>query len=64
KASAFEVAGVPGDVEQVPPALDLHGAPCVRGARVARRNFGWTGIAKQTLGVFSSAKQQRIGEAV
>lgn len=36
----------------------------VEGARFARRNFGWTGIAKQTLSVFSSAKQQRIGETV
>ena len=36
----------------------------VEGARFARRNFGWTGIAKQTLGVFNAAKQQRIGEAV
>ena len=36
----------------------------VEGSRFARRNFGWTGIAKQTLSVFNSAKQQRIGEAV
>lgn len=36
----------------------------VEGARFARRNFGWTGIAKKTLEVFSSARQQRVGEAV
>ena len=36
----------------------------VEGARFARRNFGWTGIAKQTLNVFNAAKQQRVGEAV
>ena len=36
----------------------------VEGARFARRNFGWTGIAKQTLAVFNAAKQLRAGEAV
>ena len=36
----------------------------VEGARFARRNFGWTGIAKKTMNVFSAAKQQRLGEAV
>ena len=30
----------------------------VEGARFARRNFGWTGIAKQTLNIFNSIKQQ------
>lgn len=31
----------------------------VEGARYARRNFGWTGIAKKQLAVFNSAKQRR-----
>lgn len=31
----------------------------VEGARFARRNFGWTGIAKKTLHIFSSIKQQQ-----
>lgn len=30
----------------------------VEGARFARRSFGWTGIAKQTLNIFNSIKQQ------
>jgi len=36
----------------------------VEGARFARRNFGWTGIAKQTLAVFNTTQQRRVGEAV
>ncbi len=36
----------------------------VEGARFARRNFGWTGIAKKTLDIFSAAKQQRAGDEV
>jgi mannosylfructose-phosphate synthase len=36
----------------------------VEGSRFARRNFGWTGIAKQTLAVFDATRQRRIGEAV
>jgi mannosylfructose-phosphate synthase len=31
----------------------------VEGARFARRNFGWTGIAKQTLNIFNTIKQQQ-----
>ncbi len=34
----------------------------VEGARFARRNFGWTGIAKQTLAIFNNTIQRRIGE--
>jgi mannosylfructose-phosphate synthase len=37
---------------------------CVEGARFARRNFGWTGIAKRTLNIFDTAAQARIGDAV
>lgn len=36
----------------------------VEGARFARRNFGWTGIAKQSLHIFDTASQMRIGEGV
>lgn len=36
----------------------------VEGARFARRNFGWTGIAKRTLQIFDTAAQARIGDAV
>ena len=36
----------------------------VEGARFARRNFGWTGIAKKTLNIFDTVSQIRIGEAV
>lgn len=36
----------------------------VEGARFARRNFGWTGIAKRTLNIFDTAAQARIGDAV
>ncbi len=35
----------------------------VEGARFARRNFGWTGIAKKTLQVFDAVSQMRAGEA-
>ena len=31
----------------------------VEGARFARRNFGWTGIAKRILNIFEMARQQR-----
>jgi mannosylfructose-phosphate synthase len=31
----------------------------VEGARFARRNFGWTGIAKRILSIFEMARQQR-----
>ncbi len=34
----------------------------VEGARFARRNFGWTGIAKKTLQVFDTVSQMRAGE--
>lgn len=34
----------------------------VEGARFARRNFGWTGIAKQTLNIFDSITQRRSNE--
>jgi mannosylfructose-phosphate synthase len=33
----------------------------VEGARFARRNFGWTGIAKRILGIFETARQRRLG---
>lgn len=36
----------------------------VEGARFARRNFGWTGIAKQSLHIFDTASQMRIGEGM
>ncbi len=36
----------------------------VEGARFARRNFGWTGIAKKTLQIFDSVSRTRIGETV
>lgn len=36
----------------------------VEGARFARRNFGWTGIAKKILGIFDQAKQTSAGESV
>lgn len=36
----------------------------VEGARFARRNFGWTGIAKKMLNLFESARQVRVGEAI
>ncbi|MFO7679251.1 MAG: glycosyltransferase [Chloroflexota bacterium] len=36
----------------------------VEGARFARRNFGWTGIAKKSLHIFDTASQMRIGEGV
>jgi len=29
----------------------------VQGARFARRNFGWTGIAKQVLGIFDGVRR-------
>ena len=35
----------------------------VEGARFARRNFGWTGIAKRMLAVFSSSISQRTSES-
>jgi mannosylfructose-phosphate synthase len=36
----------------------------VEGARFARRNFGWTGIAKKILGIFNATKQRRAEETV
>ncbi len=36
----------------------------VEGARFARRNFGWTGIAKKQLAVFNRVKQRRKEELV
>jgi mannosylfructose-phosphate synthase len=36
----------------------------VEGARFARRNFGWTGIAKKALHIFDTVSQLRIGEMV
>jgi mannosylfructose-phosphate synthase len=34
----------------------------VEGARFARRNFGWTGIAKRMLEIFKSSINQRTME--
>lgn len=36
----------------------------VEGARFARKNFGWTGIAKKTLGIFEAVQQTKAGETV
>jgi mannosylfructose-phosphate synthase len=36
----------------------------VEGARFARRNFGWTGIAKKSLAIFNSVVQRSAGESV
>lgn len=36
----------------------------VEGARFARRNFGWTGIAKKILAIFNATKQRSAGETV
>lgn len=41
---------------------DLAHQLSVEGARFARRNFGWTGIAKQILTIFNNTRQQRAGE--
>jgi mannosylfructose-phosphate synthase len=41
---------------------DLGHQLSVEGARFARRNFGWTGIAKQILAIFNAATQQSAGE--
>ena len=41
---------------------DLAHQLSVEGARFARRNFGWTGIAKKMLRVFDSAVQSRSEE--
>ena len=43
---------------------DLAHQLSVEGARFARRNFGWTGIAKQIMNLFDVARQGRLGEAV
>lgn len=43
---------------------DLAHQLSVEGARFARRNFGWTGIAKKMLNLFESARQVRVGEAI
>jgi mannosylfructose-phosphate synthase len=36
----------------------------VEGARFARRNFGWTGIAKRMLTVFTNSINQRTMESI
>ncbi len=36
----------------------------VEGSRFARRNFGWTGIAKKSLTIFNQAKQVSVEESV
>lgn len=36
----------------------------VEGARFARRNFGWTGIAKKQLAIFNAVKQRRKEDLV
>ncbi len=43
---------------------DLAHQLSVEGARFARRNFGWTGIAKQIMNLFDMARQGRLGETV
>jgi mannosylfructose-phosphate synthase len=35
----------------------------VEGARFARRNFGWTGIAKRMLSIFASSISQQTMES-
>ena len=41
---------------------DLRNEMSVEGARFARRNFGWTGIAKRMLAIFASSINQRTSE--
>jgi mannosylfructose-phosphate synthase len=36
----------------------------MEGARFARRNFGWTGIAKKILGIFNTIRQERMNEVM
>ena len=43
---------------------DLAHQLSVEGARFARRNFGWTGIAKRSLAIFNSVAQRSSGEVV
>jgi mannosylfructose-phosphate synthase len=43
---------------------DLAHQLSVEGARFARRNFGWTGIAKKSLAIFNSVAQRSSGEMV
>lgn len=43
---------------------DLAHQLSVEGARFARRNFGWTGIAKKSLAIFQSVAQRSSGEIV
>ncbi len=43
---------------------DLGHQLSVEGARFARRNFGWTGIAKKSLAIFQSVAQRSSGEIV
>jgi mannosylfructose-phosphate synthase len=43
---------------------DLAHQLSVEGARFARRNFGWTGIAKKSLAIFNSVVQRSAGESV
>lgn len=42
---------------------NLRNEMSVEGARFARRNFGWTGIAKRMLSIFSSSINQRTSES-
>jgi mannosylfructose-phosphate synthase len=41
---------------------NLRNEMSVEGARFARRNFGWTGIAKRMLAIFASSINQRTSE--
>jgi mannosylfructose-phosphate synthase len=43
---------------------DLAHQLSVEGARFARRNFGWTGIAKKILNIFNAIRQHRTSELV
>jgi len=43
---------------------DLAHQLSVEGARFARRNFGWTGIAKKSLAIFNTVVQRSVGETV
>ncbi|MCL4137430.1 UNVERIFIED_CONTAM: hypothetical protein GTU68_033967 [Idotea baltica] len=42
---------------------NLRNEMSVEGARFARRNFGWTGIAKRMLSIFASSINQRTSES-
>lgn len=43
---------------------DLGHQLSVEGARFARRNFGWTGIAKQILSIFNAASQESASDVL